>query len=65
MNYYVNNRAQFNGDHEVHKDTCQHLPHDRKYLGKFATCVEAVTEAKKVYQKSNGCITCSRECHTS
>ncbi|UFK97741.1 hypothetical protein [Kaistella faecalis] len=66
-NYYVNKNAQSNGDHEVHHTTCTYLPSavNRKYLGTFSTCKEAVKEAKKTYTKSNGCKTCSNECHTS
>lgn len=63
--YYVNNQAQSNGDHEVHTSTCSFLPTDKKYLGVFSHCREAVLEAKKTYRQSNGCFFCSRECHTS
>lgn len=63
--YYVNNRAQPNGDHEVHVPRCQYYPSDRKYLGEFSSCGPAVTEAKKTYAKSNGCKTCCTACHTS
>lgn len=66
-NYYVNQNAQTNGDHEVHTEDCRYLPSitNRKYLGAFSTCKAAVTEAKKTYAQSNGCKTCSNECHTS
>ncbi len=49
--YYVRSIPQSNGDHEVHKEYCSHmpLPENRKYLGNFATCKAAVTEAKKTY----------------
>lgn len=63
--YYVNNRAQTNGDHEVHVPTCQFYPSDRKYLGEFSSCGPAVAEAKKIYNQSNGCKTCCNACHTS
>lgn len=63
--YYVNNQAQANGDHEVHKATCTWLPVNRKYLGEFSSCHDAVREAKKHYRQSNGCYYCSRECHTT
>ena len=65
--YYVNKSAQSNGDHEVHKQGCSWMPEEgnRVYLGDFATCRSAVTEAKKRYPQSNGCFYCSRECHTS
>jgi len=65
--YYVNDNAQANGDHEVHTDTCTFLPDpaNRTYLGYFATCQEAVIEAKKKHRQSNGCYFCSRPCHTT
>lgn len=65
-NYYVNKNAQSNGDHEVHTQDCRYLPEstNRKYLGEFSNCKDAVTEAKKTYSQSNGCRTCSYSCHT-
>ncbi|MCC7180962.1 MAG: hypothetical protein IT177_21460 [Acidobacteria bacterium] len=63
--YYVNNNAQANGDHEVHKGTCTYLPTDRRYLGLFSTCYEAVRQARTIYRQSNGCYWCSNACHTS
>lgn len=67
MIYYVNKNEQSNGDHEVHKSTCSHLPDydNRMYLGDFSNCRDAVAEAKKYYSKSNGCYWCINECHTS
>lgn len=64
--YYVNKNAQNNGDHEVHKSTCDWLPkpENRIYLGEFSNCKDAVEEAKKYYNQVNGCIYCSTECHT-
>ncbi len=65
--YYVNMNSQSNGDHEVHKTGCSHMPNpeNRKYLGDFTSCGPAVTEAKKYYAQSNGCYYCSNACHTS
>lgn len=65
--YYVNKNAQDNGDHEVHKLGCYWLPkpENRTYLGDFTNCKDAVREAKKHYNKVNGCYHCSRACHTS
>ena len=65
--YYVNKNQQTNGDHEVHTVSCKYLPssENRMYLGSFATCAEAVKEAKKTYNQSNGCYYCSLACHTS
>lgn len=64
--YYVNQNAQDNGDHEVHTTGCSHMPEpeNRTYLGDFASCSPAVTEAKKTYTQSNGCYYCSNDCHT-
>lgn len=64
--YYVNDNAQANGDHEVHRDGCSFMPdpENRTYLGDFNHCAPAVAEAKKRYRRSNGCYYCSRECHT-
>lgn len=65
--YYVNNNPQSNGDHEVHISTCYYFSkmNNRTYLGEFATCQEAIREAKKHYQKTNGCVYCCNPCHTS
>jgi hypothetical protein len=63
--YYVNNNAQSNGDHEVHEEGCRYMPENKKYLGEFSNCQDAVKEAKLTYPKSDGCKTCSPACHTS
>jgi hypothetical protein len=65
--YYVNMNAQENGDHEVHKEGCSHMPdpENQQYLGEFATCQDAVEEAKKSNPKADGCYYCCNECHTS
>ncbi|TDD95183.1 hypothetical protein [Flavobacterium cellulosilyticum] len=67
MKYYVNKNAQTNGDREVHTEFCGYIPkvENRKYLGEFSNCKDAVSEAKKTYPQSNGCKTCSNSCHTS
>ena len=65
--YYVNDKAQTNGDHEVHHENCLYVPssQNRTYLGTFSNCKPAVAEAKKYYNQVNGCKTCSSECHTN
>lgn len=65
--YYVNENAQSNGDHEVHKQGCSFLPQpqNRIYLGEFFNCKDAVKEAKEYYDQVNGCYYCSEDCHTS
>ncbi|HEX6371036.1 MAG TPA: hypothetical protein VF006_19115 [Longimicrobium sp.] len=67
ISYYVNTQAQSNGDHEVHRDGCTYLPSilNRKYLGQFNYCVDAVDEARKHYTQVNGCYYCSNACHTN
>ncbi|HET9226222.1 MAG TPA: hypothetical protein VFR31_06120 [Thermoanaerobaculia bacterium] len=64
--YYVNKNAQSNGDHEVHEQGCSFMPatENRKYLGSFSNCRDAVREAKKHYSQVNGCYYCSNDCHT-
>jgi hypothetical protein len=66
QSYYVNDNAQANGDHEVHTEQCQFLPssNNRRYLGYFDRCQEAVKKARETYPQSNGCYFCSRECNT-
>lgn len=65
--YYVNKRAQANGDHEVHEEGCSWMPsvENRIFLGWFSSCGGAVKEARKYFDQVNGCYYCSRECHTS
>jgi len=66
MKYYVNMNAQQNGDHEVHRSGCAWMPEvgNRKYLGDFNYCYQAVNESKKYYRQTNGCYYCSNACHT-
>lgn len=65
--YYVNRNAQPNGDHEVHKDGCSHMPDpgNRQSVGEHASCHGAVQAAKRFNSRANGCYWCSRECHTT
>lgn len=65
--YYVNKKAQTNGDHEVHTTGCSWLPKtdNRIYLGDFSNCKDAVKKAREYYTKVNGCYYCSNDCHTS
>jgi len=63
--YYVNDNAQANGDHEVHREGCVWLAKvvSKTYLGEHATCRTAVAAAKKIYPTADGCATCSKDCH--
>lgn len=64
--YYVNDRAQANGDHEVHHQSCSFLPaaENRTYLGDHDSCYTAVAAARRFYTQVNGCYYCSNPCHT-
>ena len=64
--YYVNDNAQANGDHEVHREGCSFMPYpqNRTYLGEYEYCAPAVAKAKQYYYQSNGCYYCSKACHT-
>lgn len=66
MRYYVNRNAQQGGEHEVHTYNCAHGPEEanRQYLGEFAGCRSAVTEAKRYYSNVDGCYYCCNDCHT-
>lgn len=66
MIFYSNKNAQSNGDHEVHTSGCPHKANleNRRYLGDFANCKEAVAEAKKYDSSADGCYYCCNECHT-
>jgi len=65
ISYYVNKLAQTNGDHEVHDEFCIYLPSvlNRRYLGEFYSCMDAVLEAKTTYTTADGCKFCSPTCH--
>lgn len=67
MRFYVNKNAQTNGDHEVHRSTCDWLPNveNRLFLGDFATSQQAVREAARYYTQVDGCIHCCPESHHS
>lgn len=63
--YYVNIKAQPNGDHEVHEEYCVFKPSNSKDLSEHKDCHSAVQQAKLTYPTANGCFHCSYECHTS
>lgn len=64
--YVVSRKAQNNGDHQVHRDTCRRSPGPGNFdpLGSHDDCRSAVIAAKaKGYSNANGCAWCSRDCH--
>ena len=65
----MNENAQPNGDYEVHKAGCSHMPDsaNQQDLGEHATCDTAVALAKtnnpdKV-ANIDGCFYCCKDCH--
>ena len=64
--YYVNKNEQSNGDHEVHKESCEYLPEEKNRisLGEFENCKEAIRRARMFYEQVNGYVYCSKEWHT-
>lgn len=69
--YYVNKNAQTNDNYEneVHRtDELNCLrpaaQHNRVDLGLHDTCHTAVTKAKNLGYKANGCYYCANACHT-
>lgn len=64
--YYVNKNAQSTGEHEVHKSGCSYMPdtNNKKYLGDFSSCQEAVIEARRFYSNVDGCYYCCKPCHS-
>lgn len=64
-NYFVNRIAQPAGEHEVHHDGCTipPRPENRRALGYFSNCHEAVRAARDIYVNVDGCAFCCRDCH--
>lgn len=58
--YYVNAKAEENGDHEVHAVGCQSMPaaSNRVYLGEYNSGLQAVAAAKIRYSRSKACPVC-------
>jgi hypothetical protein len=61
--YFIDNHAQPNGDHEVHKVGCVRMPMDKRYLGNYEFVSQAMLEARKEFWQSNGCVACARDQH--
>jgi len=65
--YYINNNQTLNPGlhHEVH--TKEHAAQlgirSTQYVGYFASEVEAVARAKKIYSDADGCATCCPKAH--
>ena len=59
--YFVDNRTQPDGAHEVHSVGCKRMASDKQYLGDFLTCEQAVFEARQVFWHVGGCARCMEE----
>ncbi len=66
-NYFVNQNAQENGDHEVHTSSCSYLPKSENLipLGKHSNCFDAIKKSRQYFSQTNGCYFCCNACHTS
>jgi hypothetical protein len=63
--YLVNVNPDENGYHEVHRSDCKYKP---KYPNGYPltpcnNCHEALDQARRLYDKVDGCGHCSKECH--
>jgi hypothetical protein len=59
--YFVDNRAQPDGAHEVHAVGCKRMASDKAYLGDYFSCEQAVLEARKTFWYIAGCVRCMTE----
>ena len=71
-NYYLNLNAQYNGDYEVHKESCPFYYNYKIggnfiYIGAFINEQDAVKRAKMLYPvyKIDGCAHCCSKTHRS
>ena len=65
--YYFNKNTDRHGRHEVHEESCNHLPdyHNREMIGLEDNCKDAIKRAKSEHpdKEFDGCFYCSYECH--
>ncbi|MGG7176322.1 hypothetical protein ACQPU1_01925 [Clostridium paraputrificum] len=62
--YYVNDKVDEKGQHEVHEEGCSKMPNEmyRTFLGDFGNEIEAVESSiRNCYFNSDGCYFCCRE----
>ena len=68
VKYYLNLNKQATGENEIHTESCSFLPEhqNRKFLGEFSSCYDALREARKKYPELDidGCYYCCKPCHT-
>lgn len=63
--YYLNRNHQNSGEHEVHKSGCSHDPWygNRIDLGWCSDDYEALSKAKRMVTRVDGCFWCCRDIH--
>lgn len=62
--FYVSQFVSNCGIHAVHRRGCGGIPEPRKrlYLGEFATCEDALVEARRHFALVEGCPDCAPRC---
>jgi hypothetical protein len=58
--YYLDTRQMSNGEYDIHRSTCHHLPccSNRVEIGSFPNSKEALAEAQKIYPEAACCYLC-------
>lgn len=56
--YFVDNREQPDGAHEVHAVGCKRMASDKQYLGDYFCGEQAILEARKAFWKIGSCVGC-------
>lgn len=66
MKFFVTKIESDNDTCTIHKSICEYLPSDsnRIELGEFYSCSDALDEAKKNHDRSNGCFHCCLLSHS-
>ena len=64
--YLISKKTEDTGEHEIHTTFCPVSPgiENSIYLGYFSSCRQALKEARKHFIHVDGCVFCSKECHT-
>jgi hypothetical protein len=63
--YFVDNREQPDGAHEVHSVGCKRMASDKQYLGDFLSREQAVVEARKSFWQTASCVRCMEPVNAS
>jgi hypothetical protein len=61
--YFLDNRAQPDGAHEIHAVGCKRMASDKRYLGDFPNGDEAVVAARKELWQTGACVRCMTDVH--